>query len=106
MSECVLDTTENGFLIDATAWDEYSAEVLASRVSLVLTPAHWEILFFIREYYFTYHHLPNNRLFVKAVCKQFGAEKGNSRYLHALFPNSPVKYACLIAGLPQPPHCI
>jgi tRNA 2-thiouridine synthesizing protein E len=45
-------------------------------------------------------------MFVKAVQKEFGEEKGNSRYLHRLFPESPLKYACLIAGLPKPPGCI
>jgi tRNA 2-thiouridine synthesizing protein E len=44
-------------------------------------------------------------MFAKAVQKQFGEDKGNSRYLHLLFPNGPVRYACLIAGLPKPPGC-
>ncbi|CAI8777963.1 TusE/DsrC/DsvC family sulfur relay protein [Methylocaldum szegediense] len=102
----ILETTEGGFLTDANAWDERVAAVLASGVSIELTAAHWEIVRFIRDYYFRFRHLPNTRMFVKAVEKEFGAEKGNSRYLHRLFPESPLKYACLIAGLPKPPGCI
>lgn len=101
-----LETTESGFLTDASAWDEQVAAALAAGVAIELTEAHWEIIHFIREYYFRFQHLPNNRMFVKLVQKEFGEEKGNSRYLHRLFPDSAVKYACLIAGLPKPPGCI
>jgi tRNA 2-thiouridine synthesizing protein E len=102
----LLETTDSGFLVDASAWDERIAEVLAARVPIELTEAHWEIIRFIREYYLRFQHLPNNRMFVKLVQKEFGEDKGNSRYLHRLFPDSPVKYACLVAGLPKPPGCI
>jgi tRNA 2-thiouridine synthesizing protein E len=101
-----LETTADGFLVDPANWDEQVAAVLAAGIPIELTEAHWEIIRFIRAYYLRFHHLPNNRMFVKAVQKEFGAEKGNSRYLHRLFPESPVKYACLIAGLPKPPGCI
>ena len=101
-----VELTESGFLVNAAAWNEQVATVLADRSHIQLTEAHWEILRFIREYYRKYRHLPNARMFVKAVQKQLGDEKGNSRYLHNLFPEGPVRYACLIAGLPKPPGCL
>lgn len=101
-----LETTAGGFLADAEAWDEHVAHALAAGLSIKLAEPHWEILFFLRNYYFRFRHLPNMRMFVKAVQKEFGEEKGNSRYLHRLFPESPLKYACLIAGLPKPPGCV
>ena len=101
-----LETTADGFLADARQWDEQVAARLAARIPIELTEAHWEIVRFIRSYYLRFQHLPNNRMFVKAVQNALGEEKGNSRYLHRLFPGSPVKYACLIAGLPKPPGCI
>ena len=102
----MLPTTDDGFLLNVTDWNECVAEALAAKVNLPLTAAHWEIIHFIRDYYFSFNHLPNARLFVKAVQKTLGEEKGNSRYLAGLFPESPVKLACLIAGLPKPPGCI
>jgi tRNA 2-thiouridine synthesizing protein E len=102
----ILETTESGFLTDANVWDEHVAAALAASIPIALTEAHWEIVRFIRSYYLRFHHLPNTRMFVKAVQKEFGEEKGNSRYLHRLFPESPLKYACMIAGLPKPPGCI
>ncbi len=99
-------TTEDGFLLDAATWDEAVARALAAGIPLLLTEAHWEIVHFIRSYYEKYRHLPNNRMFVKAVQRTLGEAKGNSRYLNALFAGSPVKYACLVAGLPKPPGCM
>lgn len=101
-----LKTTEQGFLCDFKEWDEDVAEKIAVLDGIVLTEAHWEIIRFIRHYYLTYTHLPNARLFTRAIKKEFGDEKGNSRYLHHLFPDGPLKYACKIAGLPKPPTCL
>ncbi|MCU0734739.1 MAG: TusE/DsrC/DsvC family sulfur relay protein [Methylotetracoccus sp.] len=99
-------TTEQGFLCDYNAWDETVAQELAGRIPLELTEAHWEIVHFIRGYYLRYRHLPNMRMFVKAVQKNLGDDKGNSRYLYRLFPDGPLKQACLVAGLPKPPSCL
>lgn len=101
-----VELTDSGFLVNAADWNERVAESLAERSQIELTAEHWEILRFIRDYYSRYQHLPNARMFVKAVQKHFGEAKGNSRYLHNLFPESPVRYACLIAGLPKPPGCL
>lgn len=102
----VVATTDAGFLQEPADWSPEVAEVLARREGIILTEAHWEIIHFIRDYHARYQHLPNARLFVKAVEKSLGDAKGNSRYLHGLFPGSAVKYACLIAGLPKPPGCV
>ncbi len=102
----VLETTEDGFLRDPAQWNRRVAEVLAQAEALELDDAHWEILYFIRDYYARFQHLPNARMFVAAVRKQFGEDKGNSRYLQKLFPQGPLKYACKIAGLPKPPTCL
>jgi tRNA 2-thiouridine synthesizing protein E len=102
----LLPTTESGFLVNADDWCEAAAEVLAAGVGIELTEAHWEVLRYLRSYYLEYDHLPNARMFVKLVQKRFGAEKGNSRYLALLFPDSAVRQACLIAGLPKPPGCL
>ncbi len=99
-------TTDAGFLVDVEDWSEEIAEILAARLALQLTEAHWDIIRFMRAYYLQFNHLPNARLFTKAVENEFGKEKGNSRYLYRLFPDGPLKCACLIAGLPKPPSCI
>ena len=102
----IVELTESGFLARAADWNNTVALALAERSQVRLSEAHWEIIFYLRDYYRQFQHLPNARMFVKAVQKQFGEEKGNSRYLHQLFPGSAVRYACLIAGLPKPPGCL
>ncbi len=101
-----LNTTDEGFLLDLNDWSETVATEIARLNDIELSDAHWEIVLFIRKYYLQFKHLPNARVFSKAIKKQFGEEKGNSRYLHKLFPEGPLKYACKIAGIPKPPTCL
>ncbi|MFZ2725199.1 MAG: TusE/DsrC/DsvC family sulfur relay protein [Methylococcaceae bacterium] len=101
-----LAVTEQGFLIDAQTWTENWATMQAVSYAIELSPAHWEIIHFMREYYITYKHLPNTRMFIKAVAIKLGTEKGNSRYIQVLFPQTPLKLVCLLAGLPKPPNCL
>lgn len=100
------ETTDQGFLVNAEDWNEEVAKLLAEANHIQLSPEHWEIIIFIRNYYHRFKHLPNARLFTKAIAKELGESKGNSRYLHSLFPDGPLKYACKLAGLPKPPNCL
>lgn len=102
----IIARNEQGFLTDTLQWNEDVAEQLASLESIELLDAHWEVLWFIREFYQQYQYLPNARVFAKAIKKTLGEDKGNSRYLLKLFPAGPLKYACKIAGLPKPPSCL
>ena len=101
-----LETTDQGFLVNSADWNEEVAKQLAELNNIELDNAHWEIILFIRHYYMQFKHLPNARVFTKAIARELGEEKGNSRYLHKLFPDGPLKYACKLAGLPKPPTCL
>ncbi len=96
-----------GFLEDADAWRPDVALEIAAEDGLALDENHWEIIYFLRDFY-EEHEMspPSNRLFVKAVKEAFGEEKGNSIYLMQLFPGTPAKTACRIAGLPRPTNCL
>lgn len=106
INEQTLQTTEEGFLLTLNDWNENVAMEIAKGEGIDLTDLHWEIVLFIQRYYKMFKHLPNARVFAKAIKKELGEEKGNSRYLHKLFPQGPLKYACKIAGLPKPPTCL
>ena len=101
-----LKTTEEGFLINSADWNKEVAKWLAELNNIQLSDAHWEIILFIRHYYGQFKHLPNARVFTKAIARELGEDRGNSRYLHLLFPDGPLKYACKLAGLPKPPTCL
>lgn len=96
-----------GFLEDAWAWTPEVATVIAQEDGIDLTEKHWEIISFLRDFY-KQHEVspPSNRLFVKAVRDSLGEDKGNSIYLMQLFPGTPAKTACRIAGLPRPTNCL
>lgn len=101
-----VSVNEEGFLINLKDWNQELALVLAESENIEMTAEHWEIVNFIRGYYQNFKHLPNARVFTKAIRNTFGEDKGNSRYLHKLFPQGPLKTACKIAGLPKPPTCL
>lgn len=108
MSEQQIPQRNNeGFLEDALAWTPEVAQAIAAEDSIELSQNHWEIIEFLRAFY-KQHEVspPSNRLFVKAVKEAFGEEKGNSIYLMQLFPGTPAKTACRIAGLPRPTNCL
>ena len=98
--------TEAGFLNNQDDWNETVAHALAKMEAIELTEAHWEIIYFIRDYYKNFNHSPNTRVFIKAIRNTLGEDKGNTRYLYRLFPDGPLKYACKIGGLPKPTSCI
>ena len=54
-----------------------------------LTDEHWDIINFLREYYEEYQIAPAVRVLTKAVGKEAGQDKGNSKYLYGLFPYGP-----------------
>ncbi|MDP4546289.1 MAG: TusE/DsrC/DsvC family sulfur relay protein [Marinobacter sp.] len=101
------ERNNEGFLENATDWTSGVAEIIAAEDQITLNDKHWEIIEFLREFY-TKHEMspPSNRLFVKAVKDALGDQKGNSIYLMQLFPGTPAKTACKIAGLPRPTNCL
>lgn len=99
-------TDEFGYLKNLDDWSEALAIEIAKQDGLVLSEAHWEIIWFVRDFYQEYKTSPAIRMLVKALAQKFGEEKGNSRYLQRLFPEGPAKQATKIAGLPKPAKCL
>jgi tRNA 2-thiouridine synthesizing protein E len=97
---------KEGFLRKLSDWEPQVAEQIARAEQLELTPAHWEVLHLLRDYYREYDASPAMRPLVKYCALQLGAEKGRSIYLMSLFPGSPAKLGSKIAGLPKPDNCL
>lgn len=102
----IIETDKQGYLTDLNQWSRPLAELIAEQEQINMTEAHWEVVLFVREFYLEYNTSPAVRALVKAMGKQFGPEKGNSRYLFKLFPLGPAKQATKIAGLPKPAKCL
>jgi tRNA 2-thiouridine synthesizing protein E len=100
------ETDEEGYLVNLADWNEDVANAIAKQENVEMTPNHWEVVNFLRQYYDEYQIAPAVRVLTKAIGKQLGEEKGNSKYLYELFPYGPAKQACKIAGLPKPTGCV
>ena len=101
-----IETDKQGYLLEHTIWQPELAVIMAKADDFELTPAHWEVINFVREFYLTYNTSPAIRALTKAMKAEFGEEKSSSRYLYRLFPEGPAKQATKYAGLPKPARCI
>ncbi len=97
-----IETDTEGYLKESSQWSEPLAVVIAENEGISLSPEHWEVVRFVRDFYQEFNTSPAIRMLVKAMANKFGEEKGNSRYLYRLFPKGPAKQATKIAGLPKP----
>jgi tRNA 2-thiouridine synthesizing protein E len=102
----VLETDPEGYLRDPGQWSPDVARAMAEADDIELTEAHWEVIDFLRSYYAEYAIAPAIRILTRAMARKLGREKGNTRYLYALYPQGPAKQACRYAGLPKPTGCV
>ena len=101
-----IETDAFGYLLNIADWNENVAKHIAQLEDVELTEAHWEVIYFVRDFYQEYNTSPAIRMLVKAMSEKLGADKGNSRYLQRLFPDGPAKQATKRAGLPKPAKCL
>jgi len=101
-----IETDAKAYQKKPSQWSEPLAVVIAENEGISLSPEHWEVVRFVRDFYLEFNTSPAIRMLVKAMANKFGEEKGNSRYLYRLFPKGPAKQATKIAGLPKPVKCI
>jgi tRNA 2-thiouridine synthesizing protein E len=90
---------DEGFLTEYDEWDENLAVVLASRIGIDLTDAHWKVIRFLRDDYKTQRDTATTRR-VQAI----GGVPVKEQF--ALFPKKPAKKMAYIAGLPKPHGCV
>jgi len=90
---------DDGFLDDATEWDEEVANRLAELEGIELDEEHWRIINYLRDYYAEFNVAPMVRKLLKSV----GLSNAE---MYELFPSGPGKGACKIAGLMKPTGCV
>lgn len=96
----------SGNLVDPSVWSEPLGKHLAEREGLTLTPDHWEVIRFLRGFYFQYGITPMVKLLVTHMQDQDGDHRINESYLYELYPGGPSRQGSRIAGLPEPQGCI
>lgn len=101
-----INTDIEGYLKDYRQWTEAIGEMIANAEGVTLSNEHWQVVYFVRDFYLQFNTSPAIRMLIKAMEQKLGTEKANSRYLYRLFPSGPAKQISKIAGLPKPVHCI
>jgi tRNA 2-thiouridine synthesizing protein E len=101
-----LQLDADGYLENLNDWSEAVALELAALESIELDSEHWELIKLVRRYYDEFEHAPAMRPLVKWIKFEAGPDKGNSIYLHKLFPVSPAKQLARVSGLPKPTKCL
>jgi tRNA 2-thiouridine synthesizing protein E len=96
----VYDVDEDGFLENPEIWDEVVAKDFALTEEITeLTPDHWKVINYLRNYYLQFGIAP----MIRKVCKETGFKLNE---IYNLFPSGPAKGACKLAGLPKPTGCV
>ncbi len=102
----VLNTDEEGYLLDPDAWDECVAEAIAKAQGLKLTETHWGLVNYFRTFYEDHMRHPSMHELVKTLGKHHGKSFEEAKkyrdFLYQLFPQGPVPTLCKLAGLPKP----
>ena len=93
-------TDAEGYLVDRGRWSEDFARAQAAREGIALTPEHWEVIRFLREYFERHGVQAQVRVMIRHFREQWGSERGTNHYLHDLFPvGGPQKQGNRLAGL-------
>lgn len=95
-----IELDEDGFMANPEEWNELVAGALAGTEEVEeMTPEHWKVVNYIRDYYLQFGMAP----MIRKLCKETGI---NLKEIYELFPSGPAKGACKIAGLPKPTGCV
>ena len=102
----IYPVTAKGNLANPSDWNEQLAKHLAKLEHIQLTTDHWEVIHYLRNFYFSYGITPMVRLLMKHLRQELGETKSSHDYLYHLFPDGPSRQGSRIAGLPEPQGCI
>ena len=93
-------TDSEGYLLDRSLWSEDFARALARREGLELTPEHWQVIAFLRDYEAKHGVQAQVRVMIRHFTDLWGPERGSNHALHDMFPRGgPQKQGNRLAGL-------
>lgn len=95
-----IEIDEDGFIQEPEKWNEDVAKALGKGEGVEeLTPEHWKLINYLREYFQQYGVAP----MIRKLCKQTGFSLQD---IYKMFPSGPAKGACKVAGLAKPTGCV
>ncbi|MFC5496097.1 TusE/DsrC/DsvC family sulfur relay protein [Caenimonas terrae] len=95
-----IPTDPEGYLRNRQDWSEDFARALAREEGLALTPAHWEVIRFLRDYEQEHGVQAQVRVMIRHFSQAWDPERGSNHALHEMFPaGGPQKQGNRLAGL-------
>ena len=95
-----IETTEDGYLVDHSQWDEDVCKAIAQEEGVEITERHLDVINYLRdEYINNAGNQPMERAITKHMSTVWG-EKLKGKDLYTLFPRAPSKQGLKLAGLP------
>jgi len=95
-----IDFDEEGFMTDASQWDESVAQAIADQEGIgALNDRHMAVILFMRKEFDEKGSGPS----IRKLTKESGVP---TKELYALFPGGPAKKSARIAGIKKPQGCI
>jgi len=95
-----IERDPEGFLVDPAQWNrEVAVEIARENGIDEFTPAHWQVVEFMRNRYLETGAAPS----IRSLGKESGVP---IKELYKLFPKGPAKLAAKIGGIPKPRGCI
>lgn len=102
----VIETNEQGYLLDLDDWSEEFAARQARRDGVDLFVDHWELIWYFREYYAENQTNPTMHILVRSLGRikgrHYHEQKDYEAHIYNLFPKNPLQQLCKLAGLPMP----
>ena len=86
-------------------WNIEEAKQNARKEGIQFSVDHLAVITYLRKFYYD-HGWPKSTHELTQILDNEFADKGGNKYLHKLFPDGPLKFACKCAGLPKPPTCL
>ena len=91
-----------GYLLEPRDWNRALAPLLAEHDGLTLSPAHWQVIDFIRAWHSDTESVPEARRVIQHLAEQEGDKRVAKQMLYDLFPHGYGQQACRIAGMRKP----
>jgi TusE/DsrC/DsvC family sulfur relay protein len=102
----IIETDEEGYLLNLDDWSEEVSEAIANHEGVELKDEHMGLIDYCRDYYDEHQVHPTMHVIVQTlgrnIGKRFHDHKTYSEWLYKLFPTDPISTLCKLAGLPKP----
>ncbi|BBA84886.1 TusE/DsrC/DsvC family sulfur relay protein [endosymbiont of Pachyrhynchus infernalis] len=87
-------------------WNKNFAINIARKKKIILNDKHWDIIYFIRDFYYKYKISPSINILIIFFNKKNINNKISLNYLNLIFKNKFDKNIYKISGIPYPNKCL